>query len=260
MEQEAEWFLKEIALSYIDEQTFCKENLQNYLFDLLMIERQDWHIRESVIWVLSGTPAECAESVIQFFVEFIQKDQDQLEFTMEMLLFRETMIYELFWALVRLGVNNQSNIISEQLQDIAMNENLNEYFRTLAIRALQDMSVFYNIAAQSLYEIVRDSVKTKKANGFETYYESIINEKNKKIRELAFSALVEVMNGRSELLRAKALPGASELAVYRQKALAQQTLPQDVTQHVKIALQNIINNPQINEDYKKRANQVLTTH
>lgn len=254
MEQEAEWFLKETALDYMGKQSFCEENLQNYLFDFVMVEQKDWHVRRSVIWILSGTPAECAESVIQFFVEFIQQDQPELN--MEMVLFREQMIYDLFWALVRLGVNDQNNIVSGQLKNIAMNENMNVFFRTLAIRALQDMSVFYEQAAQNLYEIVRDSVTTKKSNGFETYYESIINERNKQIREIAFSALLEVMKGQSEFL--KTLSGTSEPTAYRWKALDQHILPQDVTQYVSLALQNISTSSQINGHYKERASQALT--
>ena len=253
MKSEAEWFLKEIALGQMSEQCFCKENLQNYLFNFIMVERKDWHIRKSVIWVLSGTPAECAESVIQFFVEFIQQEQPDL--TMEVALFRQQMVYDLFWSLVRLGVNSQNDIVSEHLKSIAMNEDVNVYFRTLAIRALQDMSIFYEKSAQDLYEIVRDSVTTKKSIGFETYYESILNERNKQIQAIAFYALVEVMEGQSEFL--KTLSGTREPTVYRWKALDQQVLPQDITQYVRLALQNISTSSQINEYYTDHASQAL---
>ena len=254
IEPEAEWFLKEIALGHISEQSFCEENLQDYFFNFIMVEEQDWHIRKSVIWALSSVPLECAESVIQFFVKFIQQEQPEL--TMEMALFRQHTIYDLFWSLVRLGVNNQNDIVAEQLKNIAMNENVNVFFRTLAIRSLQDMSIFYEAAAQDLYEIVRDSTATEKSNGFETYYESIINKRNRQIQGIAFSALVEVMEGQSEFL--KTLSGAKEPAVYRWKALDQYVLPQDVTQHVRLALQNISTSSQINEHYKELAEQALT--
>ena len=254
----AEWPLKEIALDQMSEQGLCKENLQNYLLEFIKLEQEDWHVREAIIWILSNTPVKCDTSVIQFFAEFIQQEQPNLN--MEVVLFRQQMIHNLFWGLVRLGVNNQNALVSRELKEITMNENLNVYFRVVAIQALQDISIFHEDAAQALYEIVRDSVTTEKSNGFETYYESIRNEKNQRIQVNAFASLVQVMREGVEFLDfvSRRMENVKKHDRLRWKALRQKDIPEDITQYIRIALQEISVDPQIDEIYRTHANEVLT--
>ena len=254
----AEWPLKEMALDQMSEQGLCKENLQNYLLNFIKLERVDWHVREAVIWILSNTPAQCDTSVIQFFAEFIQQEQPNLK--MEVVLFRQQMIHNLFWGLVRLGVNNQNALVSRELKEITMNENLNVYFRIVAIQALQDISIFHEDAAQALYEIVRDSVTTKKSTEFETYYESIRNEKNQQIQVNAFASLVQVMQEGVEFLDfvSRRMENVKEKNWSRWKAFKHQDIPEDITQYIRIALQDISVDPQIDKVYRTHANKVLT--
>ena len=254
----AEWPLKETALAQMSEQSFCKENLQKSLLEFIKLEQEDWHVRESVIWILSDTPAQCEESVIRFFTEFIQQKQPDL--TMELVLFRQQMIYNLFWSLVRLGVNNQNEVVSVKLKEIVMNEDLNVHFRIVAVQALQDMSVFYEAAAQALYEIVRDSVTDKKSNGFETYYESIRNKINQRIQINAFAALVQIIHEEARFLDfvSRRMENVKKHDRLRWKALRQKDIPEDITKYIRIALQNISTDPNIDESYIDHASRVLT--
>ena len=252
-----EWFLKKTALDQMSEQNFCEESVQNYLLNTIRKETGDWHTRESVIWFLSNTPTECDTPIVQFFVEFIQQEQPDL--TMEVALFRQQIINNLFWALVRLGIKSSDDFVSKQLKNIAMNEDLNVHFRITAVSALQDMSVFRAEPAQALYEVVRDSV-VKTSNGFETYFESIRNEKNQRVQLNAFAGLVEVMRGNNSFFSflLKRVEDIEEPDRIRWEALNQQDIPDDIAQYVRVVLEEISIDPKVHEVYRDYAKDLLT--
>ena len=251
-----EWFLKQKALELMSKEHICSQSLQNYLFSFLLEEKQDWHIRSAVVWTLSKMPIECEDSVVHFLTHFIQQEQPEL--TMEQIVFRQEIIDDLFWALVHLGVNHQSELVVQQLKTIAMNENLNMHFRRTAISALQDMSAFMELAGLALYEIVRDSVKpelSSHSKKFETYYQSIQNKRNIQIQASAFSALTQVIEEGSKFFSflSERMEKTEEQDRHRWQALAQLKLPDDVTQYARSVLIKMSSDAQVSTHYRNQA-------
>ena len=268
-EKDLEWPLKEKV--FLSDSSFVCEGIQHLLS--LFFENERLHIRDDIIWVLADIGTECDQNtVISFFIDLIEKDPDQM--STDLSEFRETMIRSPLWALVRIGIKNQNKDVITKLKAIALNYNLSPYFRARAVEALQDLSIYFDSAARSLYEIIRDNkrVATSQvdADHFVTETQRIRDEEDAQIRYSAFLALEELL-GFSRLLEEEIMtrrdflpflyPGYEERPdsdeIYRHKAFAGLQVPDLLNTYARPAMEELANDVEVEEYYRTEAAALL---
>ena len=263
VEPDLTWPLQEKALLLFN------QNQSNSCFDsdtvvdyLLQLFSQDigWHIRNAVIWVLADIKKGCDQKIISFFSHFVQQSPEATP--IELLDFRQRMIQSILWSLVRLGVSNKNESVVVELKAIAMKYDINVYFRIRVIEALQDLSLYFDSAAVALYEIVRDNKRIARS-AFVTYDQSIRDEKDKKVRNSAFGALMELLEKEkpeflSFLFVHRERLDADQL--YRRKAFANQIIPQDIDIYARLALERLIGDLKVEAEYRDFSKTVFNTN
>lgn len=268
-EKELEWPLKERI--FLSQPYFVCEGIDHLL--AFFFENKRLHIRDDVIWVLADIDKECdQERAISFFTELIERGPDQM--SADLLEFRETMIRSPLWALVRIGIKNQNQLVIIKLKAIAMNYNLSPYFRARAVEALQDLSIYFDSAARSLYEIVRNNkrVATSRVStdNFVTEAQRIRDEEDAQIRYSAFVAL-EVLLGFNRLEEIEVVtrrvflpflyPGYAERPdadeIYRQKAFNGLQVPDLLDTYARPVIEELVNDIEVEEYYRTEAAALL---
>ena len=260
-EENLEWPLKEKV--FLSNPYFVCTSIDHLLS--LFFENKRLHIRDDIIWILAdiGTEDCDQDTVVSFFIDLIERDPDQM--SADLSEFRETMIRSPLWALVRIGIKNKNEDVVVKLKVVAMNYNLSPYFRARAVEALQDLSIYFESAARSLYEIIRDNKRVVVTSDFLTEAQRIRDEEDAQIRYSAFVALEELLGfDRSEKLvitRKDFLPflysGYEEKPdsdeVYRQKAFAGLQVPGLLDIYARPALIGMVNDSQVEEPYRTEA-------
>lgn len=255
VEPKLEWFLKEKVLLLYDPEynRICSDKVLDHLFSFFS-EDIDWHVRNTVIWMLSNVQGNvqeiCDNKIISFFSNFVQKSSEGM--SIKLLDFRQTMIQSILWSLVRLGLRNENKNVVFELKKIAMRYDVNEYFRIRAVEALQDLSIFLDSAAQALYEIVRDNKRIPQSE-FVTYEQKERDFQDKKVRKGAFIALVElVTKNRSDFLSFihKHKEELHSDQLYRRKAFADLLLPERLDSYAHPALLQLYDDKKVDQDYR----------
>jgi hypothetical protein len=252
VEPKLEWFLKEkIILSHdSDYKRICSDTVLNHL-KLFFSNNMDWHVRNAVIWILADVKGDCDDKIISFFSGFVQQSSEGM--SIELLDFRQTMIQSILWSLVRLGVRTQNENIVSELKNMAMKYDMNLYFRIRAVEALQDLSVYFNSAAQALYEVVRDNKRTPQSN-FVTYEQRIRDEQDTKVRDSAFIALVELLTNHTSAFLSFFSVHQEEIdsdQLYRRKAFSNQPKPARLDTHARPVLDQLRNDETVDQKYHK---------
>ena len=268
-EKELEWPLKERI--FLFQPYFVCEGVDHLLG--LFFENKRLHIRDDIIWILADIDKECdQERVISFFTELIERDPDQM--SADLLEFRETMIRSPLWALVRMGIKNQNEDVIIKLKAVVLNYNISSYFRARTVEALQDLSIYFDSAARSFYEIIRDNkrVATSRVStdDFVTEAQRIRDEKDAQIRYSAFVALEELLgfdrfNREIVVTRRVFLPflysGYEERPdsdeIYRHKAFAGLQVPDLLDIYVRPVVKELVNDIEVEEYYRREAAALL---
>ena len=250
VEPKLEWSLKEkILLSHdLDYSRVCSEIVLDHLL-ISFFENKDWHIRNAIIWMLSDVQGECDSKIISFFSDFVQQSSEEM--SIELLDFRQTMIQSILWSLVRLGFRNQNENIVSELKKMAMKYDMNLYFRIRAVEALQDLTIYFDSAAQALYEIVRDNKRLLRSD-FVTYEQKIRDEQDTKVRDSAFISLVELLTADQSVFLAFLFVHKEELdsdQLYRRKAFVDQPIPDHLDIYAKPALVKLSSDEKVDKKY-----------
>ncbi|MDE0119782.1 MAG: hypothetical protein OXM55_07230 [Bdellovibrionales bacterium] len=295
LDSHLEWSLKEQAIIFIQNQQICSDEITDHLLQILY-SPISWHIRNSVIWVLSDAPKGCDQRVISSLSELVHSypfqgilahdilkafeyiDMDSIPtISNEMSDFLEAKIRSILWSLVRLGIRNNNITASVELKKIAMKADMNTYYRILAVEALQDLSLYVDSAAQALYALVRDSKihldpadysynydyynSLLKIAG--TYYQTLQEKEDAKIRSRAFQALVELVEGDREktlsFLFIAPGSGYTDSEVVRRNAMMDHPITTDLGLYARPVLIDLINDPrvEISQEYHQIATHVL---
>ena len=252
VEPKLEWSLKEkIILSHdSDYKRICSDTVLNHL-KLFFSDNMDWHVRNAVIWILADVKGGCNNKIISFFSGFVQQSSEEM--SIELLDFRQTMIQSILWSLVRLGFRTQNENIVSELKNMAMKYDMNLYFRIRAVEALQDLSIYFDSAAQALYEIVRDNKRIPQSN-FVTYEQRIRDEQDTKVRDSAFIALVELLTNHTSAFLPFFSMHQEEIdsdQLYRRKAFFNQPMPVHLDTYVRPVLNQLRNDGKVDQKYHK---------
>ena len=252
VEPKLEWSLKEkITLSHdSDYKRICSDTVLNHL-KLFFSDNTDWHVRNAVIWILADVKGDCNNKIVSFFSGFIQQSSEEM--SIELLDFRQTMIQSILWSLVHLGFRTQNESIVFELKNMAMKYDMNLYFRIRAVEALQDLSIYFDSAAQALYEIVRDNKRIPQSN-FVTYEQRIRDEQDTKVRDSAFIALVELLTNHASAFLPFFSMHQEEIdsdQLYRRKAFFNQPMPVRLDTYARPALDQLRNDKKVDQKYHK---------
>ncbi len=295
LESHLEWSLKEQAIVFVQNQQICSDEITDHLLQILY-SPISWHIRNSVIWVLSDTPKGCDQKVISSLSQLVHSypfqgilahdilkvfeyiDLDSIPtISSEMSDFLEAKIRSVLWSLVRLGIRNQNINVVVELKKTAMRADMNTYYRTLAVEALQDLSLYVDSAAQALYELARDSRLHLDPVNYSynydyynsllkiagTYYQTIQEKEDAKIRRRAFQALAELVEGdiQKTLSFLFITPGSgyTDSEVARRNAMVDKPMPTDLGLYARPVLTQLLNDPrvEISQEYRGIAVRVL---
>ena len=254
-----EWSLKNQIILQHNKTNICSHTLTDHLLRFFY-KNPNWHIRDTVIWILSQTNGECAEKVVTFFSTFVKEDKEKIE--MELLEFRQIHIQSILWALVHLGINNNPNIVVSELKAMTMKYDMNTYFRIRAVEALQDLSLYLEPAAQALYEVVRDNKRISDSD-FVTYDQNIRDNNDTEVRNRAFLSLVELI----EKEKAEFLPFFSVHntkwetdQLYRKKALSNHDIPNVLDLYARPALTQLSQDNKVDKQYRDYASDLLKSY
>ena len=217
MDLDIEWYLREKMLLFHNEQSKeCSEKMTNHL--LRFFFSMPRHIRRSLIWLLtdvkprnldqllkytietteareqeisSGISNICDQKIIAFLSRFVQKDSQDMP--LELRDFRQYNIQSVLYALARMTVKTGDPAVVSELKAIAMNQDINIYFRVSAVEVLQDLSLYFDSSAQALYDIVRDNKKVSQS-GFITRDQKVRDheDEDRQVSYRAFSSLREL--------------------------------------------------------------------
>ncbi len=256
VEPELEWSLREKVLIYHQAKSVvCSHPIVEYLLESFSQEI-NWHIREAIVDILSESQEDCAQRVISFFSEFVMRDSEEM--STDLVDFRQRKIHLILWSLVRLGMQHggHPSVVAE-LKEMAMKYDMNVYFRVSAVEALQDLSLYFEISAQALYEIVRDNKRVPQSD-FITYDQRIRDANDVKVRDQAFLALLELLeedyNDFFSFLSKK--PSAEQ--IYRSKVFEDQPLPAEhLDLYARPALIKLVQDTSVEQQYRDRARFIL---
>ena len=280
LEIDLEWFLKKQAILFLQNQQICSDEVTDHLLQILYSPKRSWHIRNSVLWVLSDTPKECDQKVISSLSELVHSypfqgtflaidilkefqymDMDSIpKISNEMNAFQTNNIRSVLWSLVRLGIRNNNINVVVELKKTAIRADMNTYYRILAVEALQDLSLYLDSAAKALYELVRDSKihldLTNYSYNYDYYkillqvnkYDQGLQEKEDvKIRNRAFQALIELVKGDVDLsfLFRVLGSGYTDSEWPRRNAMSDQAIPKDVGLYARPVLTHLLSDPRV---------------
>ncbi len=196
-----EWILKKVIIEQVNHR--CNKKIVDYLLQQLRQSTIDHYRREDFIWSLSDflqekpitTENNCSEQIVSSFSKLIQTDQSYL--TPEFMDFRTQKILPLLLSMVRLGIRNQISLVGQELKTIALNHNVNDHFRAMAVEALQGFGAYSVFGVDGLYQVIKDiTVRLSKKTYLEmTDSELVRNQKDNKIRQYALTSLEELANG-----------------------------------------------------------------
>lgn len=262
VEPELEWSLKEKVLIYHQKNSVvCCSDSDPVVEHLIESFSQEinWHIREAIVDILSESPQGCARKVISFFSEFVMQDLAQISTPTELVDFRQRKIQLILWSLVRIGMKYEHPFVVSELKKMAMKYNMNVYFRVRAVEALQDLSLYFDIAAQALYEIVRDNKRTHESeDDFITYDQTIRDENDTKIRDQAFLVLVELLEENySDFFSFLSKTSNLEQQIYRSKVFQDQSLPDSLDLYARPALVTLAQDTKVEQKYRDKAQEIL---
>ena len=295
VEPKLEWSLKKEAVLFIQNQKICRNEITDHLLKILYspINR---HIRNDIIWILSDVPKDCNQKIISSLSQFVHSHPFQSLLAYEVFMvfkyidlnsiptisndladFRSEEIQSVLWSLVRLGVRNQNINAVVELKKIAMKADMNEYYRIVAVEALQDLSLYIDSAAQALYEIVRDSKSHLDPVNYSynyDYYRNILQseeyqarqeEHDAQVRERAFFALAELVENDTHKFLSFLFVDRNLLnydQVYRHKAFADQPIPENLDLYARPALIKLANDPKVElkPEHRQLVNTLLSGH
>ena len=255
-----EWSLKQKALVW--HQTHSEQCSPKIITHLLQLFSEDgnWHVRDAALWFLSNVSKEgdCDEQIISFLSDLIQQDAHQM--SVQAVNFRQIKIKTILWVLVRLAVRHQDEAVALEFKRMAMHHNLNMYFRITAVEALQDLSLYSPAAAQSLYEIVRDTKRVRQSD-FVTYYQGIRDKQDTKVRNYALASLANLIGTDQSdflpFLNQNFLDRVDSDQIHRIKAFENQSIPADLGLYARPALLQLSQDSQVDQKSRASAHNIL---
>ena len=239
-----EWFFQQQLIYWIQEHSNgCNRDVLLFLWQSIQKEEEIDYVRESMIWTLANTrvarppapPPErqqsppaaenssqikdnnipCDSQAIYWFSNFIQEDRKILG--MKKTDFRSRMILPLFLSIARLGIRNQNPTSARELKAIALNHAINDYFRSVAVEALQMMGVYLPVGSHTLYEVIRDISKRYIGKPYMQMKddELVLDKRDEQVRSYAYQALDRIFVTPSPELMKFVFDDPEELNSYR---------------------------------------------
>ena len=263
-----EWFLRKHIIQWIHKNNSqCNKEIVQYLWSSIQQDYEDHYVREDMIWTLSDTLQDnqsdteiaCDTQVIQWLSEFIQRDQS--EFTMNLVDFRSRMILPLFLSIVRLGIRNQNELAAQELKAIALNHEVNDYFRSVAVESLQSLGVYLQSGALGLYEVVqeismryigRPNLEMKDA-------ELILDNRDRRIRQYAYDLLKELTTTSPDIFLSFVFINQEKVDAYKlywRRALQNFAVPEN-NHHAIGAMEQLSKDSKVSAKYRKQAEKLL---
>ena len=264
-----EWFLKKQVIQWLRKKhSTCRKEVVQYLWSVVQQGYEDQYVLEDMIWTLSDTlqgdppnqETVCGEQVIYWLSDFIQEDQRELP--MQLVDFRARMILPLFLSIVRLGIRNQNDLAAQELKAIALNHDVNDYFRSVAVESLQSLGVYLQSGAHGLYEVVQEiSMRYIGKPHLEMKDEELIRDsRDQRVRQYAYKLLEELVKTSPNHFLKFVFINAEKVHAYQlhwRRALHDLTVPKD-NQYAISAMEQLSKDSKVSADYRERAENLLS--